>query len=88
MSKDEQRQRFLGPDWTAGQELEVQIGDIVERVGDDYMTAFEDAARARRGPWYVIPADRLATAADIINWTNAPGPAASDASGGGSGALG
>jgi PPK2 family polyphosphate:nucleotide phosphotransferase len=75
VSKEEQRQRFLGRLDEPAKRWKFSMDDINERKRwDDYMAAYEDMIRATSRPtgrWYVVPADhkwftRLVVAAAVI----------------------
>jgi PPK2 family polyphosphate:nucleotide phosphotransferase len=61
VSKDEQKQRFLGRIKTPEKNWKFSIADANERrYWDQYMNAYEDALQhtsTKWAPWYVIPAD-------------------------------
>lgn len=61
VSKEEQRQRFLGRLDESDKHWKFSPADVDERrFWDDYMLAYEDALTAtstKWAPWYVIPAD-------------------------------
>ena len=74
VSKEEQRERFLGRLDNPEKNWKFSSGDLRERAcWDDYQAAYEDllnATSTEYAPWHVIPADRKwfarAAIADII----------------------
>ena len=75
VSKDEQKQRFLGRIDDVSKNWKFNPGDLKERARwDDYMVAYQEAITAtatKRAPWYIIPADdkgdmRLLVSAAIL----------------------